>query len=264
MSQIKFEIVEVTPEIAKEYLSRIDLNSRYHKATVDLYARDMKSGQWTLNNDFICIADDGQLLNGRHRLNAIIQSKTTQKMAFAYGITKDTFGNMDIGLKRTSRDNFKFQYDVDVNGQKIADINLIGAVVSNKRKFTIYEQKQIYDLFCDEIEKIHSMNDAPNVAARLRVACEIAMFIYNTPFSTIKRFYEIVHTGFAEGEHENKAVACRNALNTSEYAAVRSQREKTVKMIITQICDFAKGRTGKRITPTREIDFTEIKNLLNI
>lgn len=68
----------VTPALAAQWLhERPFPNRTLSPGAVAAYARDMLAGKWAVNNDAICFAADGGLLNGQHRLRAIVLAGET-------------------------------------------------------------------------------------------------------------------------------------------------------------------------------------------
>jgi hypothetical protein len=84
--------------------STVFQNRTLRTVYVNLYVRDMSSGNWSVSNDAISFDTNGLLLNGQHRLNAIIQSETTQMFNFAVGLPHDSFSKHDTGRTRTPVD----------------------------------------------------------------------------------------------------------------------------------------------------------------
>lgn len=78
---MKSQIVYVTPEIARHYLSLNTANYRTIKpAVASRYAEDMKSGNWHENGEAIQFSKNGTLKNGQHRLLAIVNSGVSMEM----------------------------------------------------------------------------------------------------------------------------------------------------------------------------------------
>lgn len=102
---MKTEVVRVTPEIAKEMLDKINTKNRTLSiGRARALARAMEDGQWEMNGDSIKISDTGILLDGQHRLTAIVISKTTQDVLFVTGLKESVFTTIDVGANRTSAD----------------------------------------------------------------------------------------------------------------------------------------------------------------
>lgn len=100
--------VNVTPDMARRWLLRNSANRNLRAAKINQYARDMEAGRWTLSNDDICFAPDGTLLNGQHRLNAVIKSGRTVLMGIKRNVPPAARQNMDSGASRTPADVLRF------------------------------------------------------------------------------------------------------------------------------------------------------------
>lgn len=66
----------------------------------------MKAGRWKQNGQPIIFGKSGALLNGQHRLKAIIASNKTIECLIVYGVDDDTFDTIDDGNKRSLADVF--------------------------------------------------------------------------------------------------------------------------------------------------------------
>jgi hypothetical protein len=97
-------IVSVTPELAGQFLSHNTQNRHIRPTRVAQYARDMAEGRWTFNGDPIRFSDVGGLLDGQHRLAAIIESDTTQPFVVIKGLLAASQETMDQALGRTPAD----------------------------------------------------------------------------------------------------------------------------------------------------------------
>lgn len=80
------EKLRIGPAMAKTMLVHNTNNFRKHSAgTVASYARMMKEGRWLHTREGICFDRDGALLNGQHRLMAVIQSGETVSFTVWFG-----------------------------------------------------------------------------------------------------------------------------------------------------------------------------------
>ena len=95
-------VAEIGPELAQTLLHlNFKQNRVPSKLQIAKYATDMTNGQWALSNDALVISSHGELGNCQHRLQAVIESGTTQKFIILYGVDKKTFQKFDVGRKRT-------------------------------------------------------------------------------------------------------------------------------------------------------------------
>ena len=106
----------ITPQLAEIYLGKNTHNRNLNKRVVDKYANDIKMGYWHFDGAPIRFAADGTLLDGQHRLHAIIQSNTALDMLVVRGLNNETQATMDIGSVRQASNFFQ------MNGVKNATI----------------------------------------------------------------------------------------------------------------------------------------------
>lgn len=102
--EISATVVDVTPKLAAEYLKKNTQNRPVNNMHVSRLAADMTAGEWQVNGEAIIFADDGTLLDGQHRLEAVVLSGATVPMSVVAGVSKDAFKTIDIGKKRTGAD----------------------------------------------------------------------------------------------------------------------------------------------------------------
>lgn len=100
-------IVElITPERATELLKLNTRNRRIRTKHVLNMSRQMERGEWRVTHQPIAISSDGALLDGQHRLAAVVKCGLPVKMSVAYGVSPDIFGTIDVGAIRDTRDHF--------------------------------------------------------------------------------------------------------------------------------------------------------------
>lgn len=120
MENVNAQVEVITPEIAREYLKFNKVNRSLNKITVDYYADQMKRNQWMMNREAICFAKGGLLVNGQHRLNAIIKAGVPVSILVVRGVPDNSFITYDNGRNRTMGDVLSL---VDVpNANNVATI----------------------------------------------------------------------------------------------------------------------------------------------
>lgn len=97
-------VVLVTPETAARWLKRNMKNRNVRPATVAKYARDMSTGAWLITGESVKFDLDGNLLDGQHRLAAIMKSGVSIRLVVMRGITPNAQRVMDTGRARTASD----------------------------------------------------------------------------------------------------------------------------------------------------------------
>lgn len=112
---ITAEVRKVTPELAKTWLGTTEKNRTFRKSRVAQYAADMKAGRWQLNGEAIKFDKNGHLLNGQHRLHAVVRADTTVPMLVISGLDPETRTTMDSGLVAKNWDWSEIPYGREVS-----------------------------------------------------------------------------------------------------------------------------------------------------
>lgn len=100
--QAKVEVI--TLAYAKQLLEQNPTNRPISEKTVQRYANDMKAGRWLNNGQSIVVAENGELLDGQHRLHAIIVAQTPISALVVRNVPRNTFATMDSGKPRSLAD----------------------------------------------------------------------------------------------------------------------------------------------------------------
>ena len=103
-NKVDTRIITVTPQMAQAILNHHAPNRPVSHHSVGKYASDMTSGRWVYNGQNIIFDDDGYLIDGQHRLRAVIQSGASVRMGVTMGISRNTFDTIDTGRVRSNSD----------------------------------------------------------------------------------------------------------------------------------------------------------------
>lgn len=107
-SGITHEIVTITPAVAAEWLAANTHNRNLRDRSVNAYARDIENGDWELNGESIKRATDGTLLDGQHRLAAVVKANKAIKALVVSGLPVAAQSTMDTGIGRKFADQLGF------------------------------------------------------------------------------------------------------------------------------------------------------------
>lgn len=94
----------MTPEVADSLLRGNRYNRAIRKAWVSFLANEIRNGRWKLTSSAIAIAPDGRVLNGQHRLMAIVEAGIPAMVMLALNMPEDGFVAEDRGIGRTVAD----------------------------------------------------------------------------------------------------------------------------------------------------------------
>jgi len=105
LSELQIEVRRITPEIAAQLLEGMPLNRRISERHVASLVRSMKSGAWKEDaGDPVRLNTEGQLIDGQHRMWAVIESGCSFSFVVISGIDSSTQMIMDTGRSRTLAD----------------------------------------------------------------------------------------------------------------------------------------------------------------
>jgi hypothetical protein len=123
-------IEKISPIVAQKMLEKNTRNRPLSVGRYEKYAKAIKNGEWLMNGDAIRFSKTGVLLDGQHRLNAIIKSGATVESLVIYDLDDEVFKTIDQGAKRTSGDIFSML--------GVKNGNAIGAVIYLLHKYINY------------------------------------------------------------------------------------------------------------------------------
>lgn len=109
-SPIRTQVHHINPEIARSLLdANGNANRDVTQTQVQNFANDMKAGRWQVTHQPIALTgpsleDPGELLDGQHRLHAVIDAGATVPMLIAFNTDPATFNVIDVGRTRTLPD----------------------------------------------------------------------------------------------------------------------------------------------------------------
>jgi len=96
----------ITPELARDLLANNPVNRNVRKNLVARYAADIREGRWVYNGSTIIVGKSGRLLDGQHRLNAVVEADLPIEVELIEGMDEDVFVTIDTGAARTAGDVF--------------------------------------------------------------------------------------------------------------------------------------------------------------
>ena len=102
--EIEQKVFEVGPQNAKAWLERNTGNRNVRQAHVRHLAEQMRLGRWKLSPEPIVFSRKGRLLDGQHRLLAVVMSGKTISVSVALVEDESVFEVLDQGANRSNSD----------------------------------------------------------------------------------------------------------------------------------------------------------------
>jgi hypothetical protein len=143
--------VVITPECAGRILETANHdNRRLRQSVVSKYARDMVNGDWCFSPEPLIFSQTGRLLNGQHRLHAVIESDTKQSFMITVGFKDEVFEVIDRGTPRTKADAFR----IDTKLVQVANVLANVALHSRSVRSTDADTKKACLILKPHYEKL--------------------------------------------------------------------------------------------------------------
>lgn len=107
---MKFGIEIVTPEQARELLLASEgvPNRRLNKTRVLRFAHAIDKGQWQVTHQGLALDTEGKIVDGQHRLSAIVEANKPVEMVVFRDVDRGTFKVVDTGAARSATDAMVF------------------------------------------------------------------------------------------------------------------------------------------------------------
>lgn len=169
---IKTRVLEVTPAWAERKLAELQhlveqgqfRNRSINKSLVNSYASDMARGRWGLSHQGIAFDEDNRLIDGQHRLWAVVKAGIPVIMTVTTGVPASTNGGfsmptMDIvdrGKNRSIGQQLHIAHGIASAPQVAAVIRNIAYTYSNDYgiKLSISQTLEILELYRVSIDAI--------------------------------------------------------------------------------------------------------------
>ena len=103
-TSITSQWVEVTPEMATEWLDKNTKNRHVRHLHLGRLKKDMENGKFVITHQGVAICEDGTLIDGQHRLYAIKDTGKSQWMLVTTGLPMDAQQFVDNGARRLAAD----------------------------------------------------------------------------------------------------------------------------------------------------------------
>lgn len=208
---------DISPEKALVYLNGQGKNRAIRKAHVKRLADDMLKGMWEFPGDPIKFSESRKLIDGQHRLQAVVESNTTQRFLILTGFPERTIHVLDTGVGRSSANVGQIK-GLDINHVDTATIASM-SLPDSLDKMTNSFQLMLFEKYNSGIKFVGSKSGSrgggsfsgtgkeyPNAPLRAL----IAKAYYYENVQRLGEFLDIYMTGFYTQEADTSAIALRN------------------------------------------------------
>lgn len=260
-STVSTQWEEITPFSAQEMLNHNTNNYRaISSRVVAKYADDIQQGSWEATGDTIVFSKNGTLLNGQHRLTAVIKANMPIVSLVVRGVPDSQI--FDIGRKRNTKQILNAEGYTYANATIISALNVLINGFDWRTPATIGEIREALkaqnELLIESYE-LAANNGHACITRKASVTaatyCVLKMKLSEA--NKIQQIYKIANSGFAiEGLNSSPGLALRMSLQEmadGKWAA--EARRGAFDMTIQAILDYQHGVERKnKYKPTHKSD----------
>lgn len=256
--EITVAVEVITPVIAKKMLEGNTDNRKLRKFRVEQYADAIKRGMWDIQNDAITIAKSGRLLNGQHRLTAIVEADTAVQCLVLRGVDESTYSSIDAGLSRNLNDALLQAAGQGVNVSHISPIAKMmvafdcGLNIYDTNAMALVQRQDVVDYYHKNNEMLEWAKNigskADNAVGGIRTAWGVFAVLAASKHgkAKVEEFINLVIDGVGLKPGDSP-LALRNWLSRQRAHS----RSATKTNIATFISNFNKWMVQEKISVVR-------------
>ena len=214
-------IETISPETAKEYLRANNRNRLVRPESVDSIARDIRRGTFVLTHQGIAFDENGRLIDGQHRLLAILKANTPVTLMVTRGLPANVVDSVDRGINRSVADAMRIKYGASdsieckmaSNKSMVSAVNQLVNCGYARTRMGIEDTNRVFSEFAPGVISVYEQIVSKAVGKGSRapiVAAAIAAAKCGADTNALTRFFEVFNKDDISGcENFN----CQAALN---------------------------------------------------
>lgn len=256
--KITAKVETITPEIAKTMLGENVNNRRISRDNVNLFAREMRNGEWRFNGEALKFGKDGRLLDGQHRLLAVIAADKPLTTLVIRGLEDETQQTMDSGKTRTLGDVLTLRGEKNstqlaslARAVYLADQLGMEAAAQNDLKPTRGEIISFIDQtpqLADVLAASRAFRSQSGDMLTSSMFASLWWTFAHIDTDAANRFFMSLASG-ANLQADDPILILRNTLMAQPHKAGRSARDNRVRIAALTIKAWNKWRKGKASPP---------------
>lgn len=239
---------DVTPDLALKWLEQCNpVNRGISDKTVKRYVKDMHDGHWRGDSpQGLIFAGDpfkdratARLLDGQHRMWAVVESQTTQRFHIALNAPASVMAVLDDGLKRTDAEIYRVTHpDDEVKGTK-RHTSIARALMSERRDWTRTDILAMLERHAEHIVMVSRWLDTGAKKMRgfahAKTGAALVRASYHADRDALERFVRVLASGMPEElPKDNPIILLRNLMlgtTTTKHATVDTLYWKTERAL---------------------------------
>ena len=257
-TSIYIKAMTITPAMAMDWLETVNNRNRpVSERHVNVLARDMENGKWKLTHEGIAFDPNGILLDGQHRLWAIVESGTPIDTLVFFNVPQDSIMVINDGRSRTVVDHLRLaNRDGRLTSHHTSTLKAMLAGGGRSPRLSPQETSELLGKYRHAVD--FAVKYLPHSRAKgicnATTRAVIARAWYSADPELLIRFCELLTSGIIS--HIPSAfvlVSLRQYLMTHTDSSTATQREKYGRTA-RALKAFLKGESIRKLIPaTKEL-----------
>lgn len=245
-----FKVVIVSPELAAEWLKRNRKNRPINKDHVGKLVRDIKAGRWAPSPQPIVFDVDGDLIDGQHRLTAVVVAGVSIQMVIAENAPRESIRGIDMGAQRNAVGILSMLHD---HSPKVRAMAISNAMITGVRRETAsrYSKQEQVEFYLEHRGAVdYAIGLLPvnyRHCKRGQVGAVIARASYTVGSETLERFCAVLTTGVASDPIDATAILARDWLMTHSSAGGMASCVESYSKVARALDAYRRGEVIKKL-----------------
>jgi hypothetical protein len=241
------QILEVTPQLAAEWLEQNENNRPITWNYVAQLARDIKAGRFPCTHQGIAFDTNGKLIDGQHRLWAILEADTPVRIRVFFNESPEYIAHIDGNRPRRAAERMTICQTLGtVRSDELAALRgMVGGLAIDYKRRTLHEEMELLELHRSALLFAHENipGKKPAGIANCMIRAVVARAWYcMTDHHLLCRFCEVLRTGVSLGESEQVIVLLRNQLiDLRRNGTTRTVRQRQYALTSRALLAFLQG-----------------------
>ena len=221
-SNVQATVTTITPEAAQKLLKDNVSNRPLSNNRVQRLCRAITDGRWVLNGASIVVDSKQRLVDGQHRLHAVVRSGKSIRTVLVTGVTPKAFDTIDQGARRSGADIFSI---CGVRNPGVVSAS-IGVVWQNEQGIA---EGSTGRYLPDQDQRVALFDELPDYEEVVAEACHYRKGMTKVyPFSALVGLYYLWHRCDAEAAIEFLKILASGQADAGHPARVA--REKFIEL----------------------------------
>ena len=254
--QLRTVYMDITPDIAAKWLEGNIRNRKIDQKWADYLADEMLAGRWKTTHQGLAFDANDTLVDGQHRLWAVLKSGCTIRSAVSYGLDDKAIDDIDGGNPRDDATRMSLTQNFGSEGVTRYHTSALNEAVAGLTD----KKKPAYHLRREAMEKhINAIRFAiAHVSTKVKgigVAYVRAVIIrawYWTDLDDLAMFCRVLSTGIPESPKDVGIIRLRDYLMTIGGQQNKVKRRETYAKVERVLMTWINGESRKIIRPVQK------------